>query len=88
MTTWIGHPNGAWRWTGTAPRTYISRAGHQRGFCGTCGSPMFYASHHYPDETHFYAALLDDPNSVRPSCQFHRAEQLAWLHLSDALPDG
>ena len=30
------------RWTGEPPAMYASRSGVMRGFCGTCGSPMFY----------------------------------------------
>lgn len=88
MTTWIGHPNGAWAWTGTPPTIHESSPGRRRGFCGTCGSPMVFHADIYPDETHFYATLLSDPTGVSPTVQFHRDEQLPWLHLGDALPDG
>ena len=86
FTTWIGHPNGQWRWTGEAPQSYASQPGNERGFCRTCGTPMFYRTQRFPDETHFYAALLDDPSMVQPQEHYHRAEQLPWLHLSDDLP--
>jgi len=40
----------------------------------------------FPNETHFYAALLDHPEDVEPSTHFHADEMLPWIHLSDNLP--
>lgn len=86
FTTWIGQENGRWRWSGKQPVRYASSAGNIRGFCGTCGSPMFFVSDRFPTETHFYAALLDRPEDVAPTIHFHADERLAWVHLADGLP--
>ena len=86
FTTWIGQRDGAWRFTGAQPVTYASSPGVTRGFCGTCGSPLFFRSTRWPDETHFYAALLDEPGSVEPGAHYHASEKLAWIHLGDTLP--
>lgn len=87
FTTWVGQPNGAWELTGPEIRSYQSSPGNTRGFCGTCGSPLYFKSDRYPDEMHFYAALLDDPASVEPAEHFHASERLSWLHLADGLPE-
>ncbi len=87
MTTFIGHPDGAWRWTGAAPRMYESSPGNTRGFCGNCGSPMMFAATRFPSETHFYAALLSDPTTVEPEAQYHADERLPWMPAMDALPE-
>jgi hypothetical protein len=47
---------------------------------------MFYQSERFPNEMHFYAALLDHPASLEPSTHFHADEMLPWIHLSDNLP--
>jgi hypothetical protein len=47
---------------------------------------MFYRSERFPNETHFYAALLDFPQDVEPSTHFHSDEMLPWVHLTDNLP--
>jgi len=86
FTTWIGQENGRWRFIGSEPVRYHSSPGNIRGFCGTCGSPMFYQSDRYPNETHFYAALLDNPGDVEPEAHFHAEEMLRWVHLADDLP--
>lgn len=82
----MGQENGYWKFTGAAPVTYESSAGNMRGFCRTCGSPLFYRSDQFPNETHFYAALLDHPEGVEPEAHFHADEMLAWIHLTDGLP--
>lgn len=49
---------------------------------------MFYRSDRYPNEMHFYAALLEDPEAITPTMQYHPDEQLSWLHLANPLPQG
>ena len=86
FTTWIGQENGSWKMMGNTPITYESSPGNTRGFCGTCGSPMFFRSERYPNECHFYAALLERPDDVEPGAHYHVDEMLPWIHLSDQLP--
>jgi len=83
MTTWIGQENGTWELKGDEPKTYSSSKGVTRGFCGKCGSPMFFKADRYPNEVHFYATLLDDPSAIEPTEHYHYGEKLGWLHLSD-----
>lgn len=82
ITTFIGHPNGHWQIDG-AVQEHQSSPGVARGFCPKCGSPIFYKSDKLPEETHFYAALLDDPTQVKPTVHWHYDEVLPWLHISD-----
>lgn len=80
--TWIGMADGAWHLHGE-PAVFRSSAGTERGFCSTCGAVAFYRSDRYPGETHFPAALLDDPAAVTPGTHAHVDEALPWLHPSD-----
>lgn len=68
------------------PVIYQSSVGRTRGFCGKCGTPMFYETEHSPNERHFYAALLDHPENVEPSTHSHVDEMLSWIQLADELP--
>lgn len=86
MTTFFGVRNSAWRWTGEAPGVFRSSAGVSRYFCQTCGSPMGYSALHWPDETHFYAASLEDPSDFTPESHAYWSERLPWIHLNDDLP--
>ncbi len=86
FTSFFGIANGAWSWIAAAPATYESSLGTWRDFCPRCGSPMAYRSTRFPDEIHFYAATLDDPDAYRPEGHVHTDEQLSWGHLADGLP--
>lgn len=86
MTTWIGQENGMWQMDGLTPKNYQSSEGVTRGFCPRCGTPLFYRTTRFPNETHFYAALLDDPGQVQPLAHYHVHEALAWLKPGHDLP--
>ncbi len=85
VTTFFGVVNGKWEWTGAAPRLFESSPGVRRYFCATCGSPMAYAWDGLPDETHFYAASLDDPADFSPEEHHFHDEKLPWFDMSDDL---
>lgn len=79
VTTFFAITNGAWSWTGVAPRVFESRSGVRRAFCPRCGSPMAYDADHWPEETHFYVASLEEPTALTPESQFHSDERLPWI---------
>ena len=86
FTTFMGVPNGAWRWNGVTPLVYASSPGVRRYFCPTCGAPVAYAADRYPDEIHFYASLLEDPSVLAPTGHVHWDERVPWLSIHDDLP--
>ena len=47
---------------------------------------MSYSTDRAPNETHFYAATLDDPEQYRPTAHDLSAERLSWVVLGDRLP--
>jgi len=63
-----------------------SRGTVTRQFCALCGTQMTYQADIWPDETHLYAATMDDPASFDPQAHFHYAERLPWLVIGDDLP--
>ncbi|MDM8164437.1 GFA family protein [Roseovarius sp.] len=79
LVTFVGHPDGQWRWTGKEPSVYASSPGTRRTFCPTCGASVTYATDNTPGETHFHATLLDDPASVQPTEIDHADERLPWM---------
>lgn len=78
VVTFIGHPNGTWRWTGETPSKYTSSPGNYRHFCASCGSAVGYSSDRYPDEFHFHAVLLERPADLHPTEIYHADECLNW----------
>jgi hypothetical protein len=85
VTTFLGVPRAAFRWTGDQPASYESSPGVRRLFCGRCGSPMAFDADKYPDEMHFYVASLEDPEAFPPEVHVHFAEHLSWFDTADAL---
>ncbi len=79
MTTFFAVPNTGLTWHGR-PASYASSKGVTRGFCATCGSPVFYRYEDKLDETHLYAALLEDPSRIKPERHDFLGERLAWFH--------
>ncbi|MEM8775795.1 MAG: GFA family protein [Pseudomonadota bacterium] len=79
LVTFIGHPDGAWHWTGKIPTSFEATPGNTRFFCSICGSSVAYRSVRFPDEIHFHAALLEDPSQISPSQTYHQNERLSWM---------
>lgn len=86
FTSFFGVADGAWEWTGQAPASYQSSPEVWRDFCATCGAQMAYRAARFPGEIHFYAALLESPETYAPTQHVNSAEALSWLHLNDGLP--
>ncbi|MEM7226733.1 MAG: GFA family protein [Pseudomonadota bacterium] len=86
FTTFLGVPNEAYRFTGQEPAVYHSSPGVRRLFCRACGSPIAYDADMFPDEIHFYAAGLEQPQDFAPQFHVHYGEHLAWAATSDDLP--
>ena len=76
----------AFRWTGGAPSTYVSSPGVTRGFCGTCGTPVFYWNDDRPDQVDLYSATLDAPETAAPEEHSFWSERLPWTPVADDLP--
>ena len=86
MTSFLGVPNGKWRYTGETPKVYHSSPGVRRHFCGTCGSPMAFEADKFSHEIHFYAASLENPEDYTPQFHVFYREQLPWFEVKDDLP--
>ncbi|MEM9497000.1 MAG: GFA family protein [Pseudomonadota bacterium] len=83
--SWFGVRRETVTWHG--PRvTYASSPGVRRSFCATCGAPMSFETDVFPDETHLYAATLDDPTLYEPQAHIFWSERLPWVQVRDDLP--
>jgi len=85
MASFFGVPRASVTWTGS-PQTYQSSPEVTRGFCGRCGSQMYYQADFWPDEIHLFAVTLDDPTQFTPQAHYHYAERLPYMAISDDLP--
>ena len=88
FVTWAGFPADAVS-IGDASaslRWHIADAGGHRGFCGQCGSPMFFKSERWRGELHIARALFHDPLDRDPQAHVHFENRVDWLMIADDLP--
>jgi hypothetical protein len=57
-----------------------------RGFCGTCGSPIFSRNSAMPGVVFPRASVLDNPEVVKPQMIVYASRAPAWDHMDPALP--
>lgn len=65
---------------------HASSPGVGRGFCGTCGSPLYFRSDQWPEEIHFFLFTFDRPDDFEPGGHVMMRESVSWLHLADDKP--
>ena len=65
---------------------YESSQGGSRGFCSTCGSPMFFKSGRWPGELHIARVLFSEPVGQEPQVHAYHDAHVSWVSLADNLP--
>ena len=68
------------------PRWYESSPGARRAFCPTCGTPMFFESVNWPNETHVARALFPGQFDREPMAHVYYETHVPWLTVADDLP--
>ena len=86
FTTFMGVPDGAYRFTGATPAVCESSPGVRRLFCDRCGTPIAYGADRFPGELHFYLAALEDASGIEPKFHIFVEEKVPWVMLGDDLP--
>lgn len=86
FTSFFGVARDSVTWQGDLSTLESSGGTVWRKFCPQCGTQMTYQSTRWPDETHLYAATLDDPAQFEPKAHFHYSEKLPWVKIGDDLP--
>lgn len=83
--SWFGISRATLSWEG--PRRLFKSSKHViRSFCSTCGSPMSFETTVFPEETHLYAASLDNPSIFQPAAHIFWSERVPWFESLDDLP--
>ena len=68
-----------------APRWYASSAGARRGFCGTCGSVLFWQAHG-EDTISFALGALERPTGLALETHIFVADKGDYYDIGDGLP--
>ena len=80
------------RFTHGEPKIYKSSAFAERGFCGDCGTPLFYrftTPGQYADEITVSMGSLDDPEVAPPAFYWGHwgvESKVSWFTIDDDLP--
>ena len=88
FVTWVGVEEGqaAIRDEASLLRWHAADEGGNRGFCGRCGSPMFFRSARYPGELHIARALFLDPVDRSPQINAFYDTHVDWVTVAGDLP--
>jgi hypothetical protein len=57
-----------------------------KGFCGSCGSPLYNKPVSKPDMTGIYVGTLDDPSSFKPDLVMFASRGHSWDYLDPSVP--
>ena len=63
-----------------------SGAQKRKGFCATCGSPLYNKPRNVPDMIGVYVGTLDDPSGFKPQIVMFASRGHDWDLLDPALP--
>jgi hypothetical protein len=83
----VAAPNEALRWTRGAPSVWRSSEHVERGFCGKCGTPIFY-NDVTNDRINLTIGSLDDPAAFPPLAQFGSESRVRWFSGIEGIEDG
>ena len=73
VAAFFGVADGHYDWAGDAPAIYHHSPDTTRFFCKNCGTPMAYRADRFPNEIHFYAASMEQPQNFVPTFHVHHA---------------
>lgn len=62
---------------------HLSSPGAERGFCGRCGSSLFFRSERWPGELHIALGVLDTPLDRDPQAHVFWSSHVAWSGVAD-----
>ena len=87
VVTWFGAPSASFRLvTGDDElKWHPSSATARRGFCGRCGSPLFFEGERWPGEIHIARASVAGPIDREPTAHVFFDLRVGWLDLHDDL---
>jgi hypothetical protein len=88
FVTWVGAAEDRFRLLpGSAePRWFGSSQQSRRGFCGNCGTTLFFASTICPGEIHVARAAFAGAIDREPNCHIFYDQRAEWCEAGDGLP--
>jgi len=66
--------------------SFESSPGHERLFCGKCGSPIFSRTKSDPSVVRIRVGIIADPLKSKPVAHFYTGSMANWWTVTDSLP--
>ena len=87
FVTWVGvdENHAKIEDNGLMLRWHTAQEGGSRGFCGRCGSPLFFKSARYPDELHIARALFLELIDREPETNVFYDTHVKWVAIEGNL---
>lgn len=82
----VAAPKDAFSWTRGVPSRWQSSATVERGFCGRCGTPLFYEDA-TSDRIGLTIGSLDDPTAFPPVTHDGIEARMPWFAALSKVPD-
>lgn len=87
VVTWLGVAADGFRLSGREHlKWHLCSEDSKRGFCSSCGSPLFFMSTRWPDEIHVARASLYEEVDVAPGAHIYFDQHVSWFPFEDSLP--
>jgi hypothetical protein len=85
MVSWAAFPEAALAIVKGTPKTHNSSGKTLRGFCGECGTGLFYRNAEFlPGIVDVQSITFDDPGRYPPESAVQTAERVSWVeHVHD-----
>lgn len=82
----VAVPKDAFAWSRGTPASWRSSANVERGFCGQCGTPLFY-NDVTSDRISVTIGSLDNPANFRPVSHDGIEGRMPWFNALTEVPD-
>jgi hypothetical protein len=85
VSAFVGFHENEVEFSGKDPKTF-DNGPVTRGFCGICGSPLYYVDARLPEKIYFMLGAMEKPAYFKPTLHAYVREQLPFVHMPDGLP--
>ena len=66
-------------------RQHVDEAGIERGFCGDCGSPLYYRNPNFAENIYIHIGSFDQPELLPPDRHTWVSQRIPWHRIDDDL---
>jgi hypothetical protein len=65
------------------PRYHEDQQGIRRGFCGDCGTSLYYQNPNFPENLYLHIGSFDEPEALPPDRHTWLSQRVSWHRVDD-----